>query len=244
MWLLDDTIHLIDEEVWTSRLIVNINRATVSDDIDGLQDTYDGIKDDLKSIEECFPCIYGVESDNKKSVNKICIAINKIDDRIGIPELNEFAYWRGLNEQPDFTGIMKGCAIFWIHERIKLIEQKGWNGARSYTISFGDDVMTVNRPCEFTPSIQTKKKILYKTREGCCFSSGNVGWKRGDHIKVNNKHDFAQITVMTNRIDPMYCDYWATRIYSNISLAEYFDGRVIGIRYDQSHEILKDKELI
>jgi len=215
------------EKIWTSDLSITGTENPVGDQ--ALLE----IKTVIDTIEELFPSKHGRYVDRGKSVMRLCETVVKTDGSglLSYVDLLEFVNY---TSPQDFTGLMKGLAI----QAISDVLLKG--GEKSFTISFGSDVMTVNRPVTLVSKYNPKFKI--ELGNGCAFTSGNDVMERGNHVKVYEENPYVVIHLIDDTgFRPVFCDFAATHIYSKLSLVKKWPFlKVIGMRADGRAELLCD----
>jgi hypothetical protein len=211
------------EKIWTSDLHISCDDESIIDD-----ELVAEVSRSIAWIEKLLPSKHGGFSPTKdRSVKQLCEMVVGLDGskKFTIDDLLDFVNY---DVPQDFTGVMKGIAIQMITNA--LVSKK----AKSFTISFGSDIMTVNRPVTLVSKYDPKLRITIEN--GCAFTSGNDDFERGQHIKMYDSNPFNVVHVIDDtEYKPVFCDFAATWLYSHVSQAQRWPHlKVIGVQSGSS----------
>jgi len=217
------------EKIWTSELFISGVEDAVFD-----EQLRTEIHQSLDIIEKSFPSKHGKYIDQGKSIKQLCEIVMKVDGNLHLFTVADLMDFVNYAVPQDFTALMKGFAIQSISDLLLKRDQK------SFTISFGTDIMTVNRPITLVSKYNPKFTI--GLNNGCAFTSGNDDDVRGQHIKLSETNPYVVIHLIDDTgFRPIFCDYASTQIYSHLSeMKRWPHLKVIGMRPDGRAELLCD----
>lgn len=229
-------------EFWTSRLVFDFDYTPNNEPnrlITARIKSEKLLRETIEIAERFLPTKFGDyhEDDQSWSLGKRLLAIIEVKEpRLNTFDLMEFATYDG---PPDFTGIMKGLVIHNLFYNFfkQWTPDSSMKGVHAFC-DFGHDIAIYDSA--ITVTHPTCKELTFKKTNGCFFTSGNGG-DRGDHIKVSTPHDYQTITVVTDKLDPIYCDFWATSLYSDPSRVSEFEGEVYAVDRKGRVDTLKGK---